>query len=186
MRIRSYATFRAAILTLALPAALAAQQTPAAPSANPITTALKARTLGLQRNIAHAFDSIPASKFSDSRTPAELAIRSLVQSLTNDDYLFCNLFGDQKAVRERGTSTPDSVKATPIDTLLARLKASFTFCEDELAQVDDSKLSDLVAVSFGGPPPPPVTRVWAVLSHALNLATHDAQIAVYARLNFYR
>jgi hypothetical protein len=177
-------TFQTAILALALPACLAAQQTPATPPANPITTAFKGRTLGLQRNIAQAFDSIPESKFSYKPTPAQLSIGYIAQHLASDNYLFCNAFGDKKAsIPERDASTPDSVKAKwPKDTLVAKLKASLTFCEDAFAQLDDAKLADQVAISFGGTTRN-VTRALMVLGHALDLADHYSQIANYMRLN---
>jgi len=176
--------FHAAILTLVLPMSLVAQQTPAGPPANPITTAFKGRTLGLQRNIAQAFDSIPESKFSYKPTPAQLSIGYIAQHLASDNYLFCNAFGDKKAsLPETDTATPDSVKAKwPKDTLVAKLKASLTFCDDAFAQLDDAKLADQVAISFGGTSRN-VTRVSMVLGHALDLADHYSQIANYMRLN---
>src|SRR4051812_43260215 len=51
-------TLRAAILALAVPVSLSAQQAPAGPQANPITGVFQARTMSLQRNLAQAFDSI--------------------------------------------------------------------------------------------------------------------------------
>ena len=87
----------AAILVLALPVSLAAQQPPAGPPANPITTAFRTRTLGLQRNIAQAFDSIPEAKFNYRPTPAQLTIGYIAQHLATDNYLFCNNFGAMKA-----------------------------------------------------------------------------------------
>ena len=92
-------TTHAAILLLAVPALLAAQATP---PANPITTVLKNRTLGLQRNIAQAFDSIPESKFAYKPTPAQLTIGYIAQHVASDDYLFCNAFGTTKATVSDG------------------------------------------------------------------------------------
>src|SRR3954468_23828581 len=128
-----------ALLTLALPVALAAQQ-PA--PANPITTVFRTRTLGQQRNLAQAFDSIPESKFGYRPTPAQLTIGYIAQHLATDNYFFCNQFGTMKAtIPEKDTATPDSVKASwPKDTLVAKLKASFSFCENAFAQLDDAKL----------------------------------------------
>jgi DinB family protein len=172
------------LLTLALPLGLAAQQTPASPPANPITTAFRGRTIGLQRNIAQAFDSIPESKFSYKPTPAQLTIGYIAQHLASDNYLFCNAFGDMKAtLPEKDTATPDSVKAKwPRDTLVAKLKASLTFCENAFAQLEDAKLSDQVTLKFGANTRN-VTRVTMVLGHALDLADHYSQLANYMRLN---
>ena len=167
----------AAILILALPACLTAQQPPAGPPANPITTAFRTRTLALQRNIAQAFDSIPEAKFSYKPTPAQLTIGYIAQHVASDDYLFCNAFGPMKAtLSAKDTTTADSIKAKwPKDTLVAKLKASLTFCENAFAQLDDAKLADQVAMSFNGTTRN-VTRASMVLGHALDLEDHYSQI----------
>ena len=174
-----------AILALALPAAtLFAQQPSGGPPANPITTVFRNRTMGLQRNIAQAFDSIPEAKFAYKPTPAQLSIGYIAQHLANDNYFFCNNFGSMKATRSaKDTTTADSIKAQwPKDTLVAKLKASFTFCENAFAQLDDSKLADQITMTFGGQSRS-VPRTTMVLGHALDLADHYSQLANYMRLN---
>ena len=174
----------AVIVALALPIGLAAQQAPAASAANPITTAFKGRTLGLQRNLAQAFDSIPESKFGYKPTAAQLTIAYIAQHLASDNYFFCNQFGAMKATRpEKDTATPDSVKATwPKDTLVAKLKASFAFCESAIGQVDDAKLSDEITMTYGGNSRK-APRVSMLLGHVIDMADHYSQIANYMRLN---
>jgi hypothetical protein len=145
-------SLRIAIASLALSGALAAQQQPAAPQANPIMTAFRARILASHRNIAQAFDSIPASKFDYKPTPAQLTFGYIAQHVASDSYLFCSNFGAMKpALAEKETATPDSVKARwPKDELVSQLKASFTFCAQALDQVTDAALPDSVTFSFGG------------------------------------
>ncbi len=174
---------RAAILALALPLSLAAQQQ-SAPPANPITTAFRGRTMALQRNLAQAFDSIPESKFGYKPTPAQLTIGYIAQHLASDNYLFCNAFGDKKAaLPEKDTATPDSIKANwPKDTLVAKLKASFAFCEEAFAQLDDAKLSEQTTLTFNGNSRS-VSRAAMALGHALDMADHYSQLANYMRLN---
>jgi len=175
---------RAVILALALPIGLAAQQAPAGQAANPITTVFKARTLNFQRNIALAFDSIPEAKFGYKPTPSQLTIGYIAQHVASDNYFFCNNFGSMKAtVPEKDTATPDSVKAMwPKDTLVAKLKASFTFCENALGQVDDAKLADEITMTFGGNSRK-APRVSMVLGHVIDMADHYSQLANYMRLN---
>jgi hypothetical protein len=86
--------------------------------------------MALHRNLAQAFDSIPADKFGYKPTPAQQTVGYIAQHLANDNYLFCNAFGDMKATRPaREAETPDSVKAGwPKDSLVAQLRASFDFC----------------------------------------------------------
>jgi hypothetical protein len=179
------------VMTLAaviVPVGLEAQQPPAAPPAgppaNPITATFRTRTMSLQRNLAQAFDSIPESKFSYKPTPAQLTIGYIAQHLVNDNYLFCNNFGAMKATRPAtDTTTADSVKATwPKATLVAKLKESFTFCENAFAQLDDAKLSDQITMTFGGNSRT-LARASMVLGHALDMADHYSQLANYMRLN---
>ena len=173
-----------AILALALPASLAAQQPSGTPPANPITTAFRGRITGMHRNLAQAFDSIPERLFSYKPTPAQLTIGYIAQHLANDNYLFCNTFGDKKGTRtEEATSTPDSVKATwPKDKLVAQLKESFAFCADALNQLDDAKLGEMTSMSFGGNSRQ-VSRAAMALGHAMDMADHYSQLANYMRLN---
>ena len=175
---------RAAFLLLFVPAGLAAQQPAVAPTANPVTTVFRGRTMALQRNLAQAFDSIPEAKFSYKPTPAQLSIGAIAQHLANDNYFFCNQFGQMKGTRpERDTATPDSVKATwPKDSLVTKLKASFDFCERAFAQLDDAKLGDQITMTFGGQSRN-APRAQMVLGHVIDMADHYSQIANYMRLN---
>jgi hypothetical protein len=173
-----------AILALALPVSLAAQQPPASPTANPILTVFRNRTLGLQRNIAQAFDSIPESKFSYKPTPAQLSIGYIAQHLVSDNYFFCNNFGAMKGTQAAAdTATADSVKAKwPKATLVTKLKESLAFCESAFAQLDDAKLAEQFTMTFGAQSRT-VPRASMVLGHALDLADHYSQLANYMRLN---
>jgi uncharacterized damage-inducible protein DinB len=175
---------RAVIAALVLPIGLAAQQAPAASPANPITAVFKRNTLNFQRNLAQAFDSIPESKFGYKPTPAQLSIGYIAQHLADDNYFFCNQFGAMKATRpERDTATPDSVKAKwPKDTLVAKLKESFAFCENAIGQVDDAKLADEITMTYGGNSRK-APRASMVLGHVIDMADHYSQIANYMRLN---
>jgi hypothetical protein len=173
------------LLALALPAGLAAQQQPAAgPPANPLTAVFRGRTMALQRNLAQAFDSVPERLFTYRPTPAQLTIGYIAQHLANDNYLFCNAFGDMKATRAaEDTTTADSVKATwPKDRLMGKLRESFTFCESAFAQLDDAKLTDQVTLNFRGQTRQ-VTRAAMVLGHVVDMADHYSQMANYMRLN---
>jgi hypothetical protein len=174
----------AALVTLALPVTLSAQQPPAGQPANPVTTVFRQRTMSLQRNLAQAFDSIPESKFGYKPTPAQLTVGYIAQHLADDNYLFCNAFGAMKATRApEETSTPDSVKQNwPKATLVKQLKASFDFCETAFAQLTDANIAEQATVTFGGNSRQ-VVRASMVLGHALDMADHYSQIANYMRLN---
>lgn len=174
----------AVILALVLPLPLAAQQAPAGPPANPITAVFRTRTLSLQHNLAQAFDSIPEAKFGYKPTPAQLTIGYIAQHLASDNYFFCNNFGTMKAaLSAKDSAAADSTKAKwPKDSLVAKLQASFTFCENAFAQLDDAKLADQIALTFNGNTRT-VTRASMVLGHTLDMADHYSQLSNYMRLN---
>jgi uncharacterized protein YdeI (BOF family) len=158
-----------AVLLFAVVTSLGAQQ-PAAPD-NPITAAFKGRITRLSTNVAQAFDSIPEAKFGYKPTPAQLTIGYIAQHVAEDNYLFCNAFGDMKAdVPADEASTPDSVKATwPKAKLVQQLRASFDFGEQASMTFRNRTRS--------------VGRAQMVLGHALDLADHYSQLANYMRLN---
>jgi len=173
----------ATLFVLALPLGLGAQAS-GAPAGNPITTVFRNRILGQQRILAQAFDSIPESRFSYKPTPKQLTIGYIAQHLAEDNYFFCNNFGEMKgkpAAEE--TSTPDSVKATwPKEKLVANLKASFAFCESALAQLDDAKLGDEITMTYGGNSRK-APRASMTLGHVADMSDHYSQLANYMRLN---
>jgi len=173
---------RVAFLALALPASLAAQQPNQ--QGGPLTTAFRNRTITFQRNLAQAFDSIPESKFGYKPTPAQMTIGDIAQHLSSDNYFYCGNFGSMKAsVSQEEEITPDSVKAKWAKAkLVANLKASFKFCEDAFAQIDDAKLADTLTITTGANTRQ-VVRVQPMLGHIVDMADHYSQIANYMRLN---
>ena len=169
---------RAMLAVVALPVTLSAQQ----PPANPITAVMKQRTMTFQQRLAQAFGSIPERIFGYKPTPGQLTIGYIAQHLVSDNYLFCNNFGAMKGTQSaKDTTTADTLRALwPKDTLVAKLKASFTFCENALGQLDDAKLGDQIPF---GPQARMITRAAMVLGHALDMADHYSQLANYMRLN---
>ena len=150
-----------------------------------MTTAFRGRFANLYRLLPQAFDSVPADKFGYKPTPAQQTIGYVAMHLANDNYFFCNNFGDKKATRpDDETATPDSVKATwPKDKLVASLKTSIAFCQDALAQVDDAKLADQITVTAANGATRQVTRLVYLLGHAMDMQDHYSQMANYMRLN---
>jgi hypothetical protein len=176
--------WHAALVALALPVNLTAQTPQTTPPVNPVTTVFRNRTIGLQRNLAQAFDSIPERLFGYKPTPAQLTIGYIAQHLASDNYFFCNNFGEMKAPADPAdAAVADSVKAKwPKEKLVSQMKASFKFCEDALAQLDDAKLADQVSTTQGTNTRT-FTRASMVLGHTLDMADHYSQIANYMRLN---
>jgi uncharacterized damage-inducible protein DinB len=181
MKISRAATLFALVLPLALPA----QQPGGAPNTagGPLTTMFRNQTMGRQRNIAQAFDSIPESLFSYKPTPAQQSIGYIAAHLVTDNHLFCNAFGDKKVPRP-DEGVPDSVKATwPKAKLVEQLKASFAFCEEAFAQLDDAKLVEQAQIPGQGGQMRSVLRAQMVSGHVIDMTDHYSQLANYMRLN---
>jgi hypothetical protein len=70
----------------------------------------------------------------------------------------------------------------PRETLITKMKASFAFCEEAFAQLDDAKLADQITMTMGGNSRT-LTRAQMVLGHVIDMADHYSQIANYMRLN---
>jgi len=136
----------------------------------------------LHRNIAQAFDSIPESNSPTNPTGAA-EYRYIAQHIASDDYFFCNNFGALKGTRAaEDTATADSVKATwPKAKLMTRLRESFAFCDQAIAQLDDAKLGEPVTIPLVG-----IRGLSRARDGARSRARpgdHYSQLANYMRLN---
>lgn len=169
------------ITALALPAVLSAQQ----PQPGPTTmtaayTAFHARYGGW---LMQAFDSIPAAKYGFKPTPAQQTFGYIAAHLEAANYGLCSQFSGMPRTMTARDSTVDSVKGTwPKDTLTARLKASFAFCDKAIGSMDDAKLAEQMpmgAPTSGRTQP----RGRPVMIYVLDLVDHYSQIANYMRLN---
>lgn len=168
------------LAALGLPVVLAAQQ-PA--PANPIAASFKASGALYARWLTAAFDSIPADKYGYKPTPIQQTIGYIAQHLESANFALCGGFGAVKPTMTAKDSLADTIKAKwPKDTLVTRLKASFTFCDNAMATVTDANLSEPIPV---GPPAAGRTTARAryVLGYVTDLVDHWSQIANYMRLN---
>jgi hypothetical protein len=172
------------VAALVFPVSLAAQQPAAAsqqPPVNPITQAFKASGTRYAGWLMAAFDSIPAGKYSYKPTPVQQSVGYVAQHLENANYQLCSRFGGPAPVMTARDSLADTVKAAwPKDTLVTRLKASFSYCDAAMANVTDAKLTEEVPA---GPAGRTAARARFVLGYVTDLVDHYSQIANYMRLN---
>jgi hypothetical protein len=76
------------------------------------------------------------------------------------------------------------VKATwPKDSLVAKMKASFAYCETAIAQLDDAKLAEVLSSPGPNGTTRYATRIQYPFGHAMDMQDHYSQIANYMRLN---
>jgi len=127
-----------------------------------------------QKNILGAIESMPGDKFAFKPTAEQMSFGHLVTHIIESNYFLCAKAADVPEPKAEAAKETDSK-----EKLLAAAKASFDFCGESLAKMDDSKLGDSVEL-FGGRQFP---RAMAALGLASGWADHYAAAAMYLRLN---
>ncbi|MGA8273260.1 MAG: DinB family protein [Candidatus Sulfotelmatobacter sp.] len=155
-------------------AAVAAAQTTPAQTNNPVSTALRDILPGRQKNTVAAVEAMPADKFSYKPSADQRTFGQLIVHMAETNYLLCS-----KAAAVPAPKVEDLKETDSKDKLVAALKASFDFCSDALAKMDDSKLAETTEV-FGGKQ---FTRAWVGLILSGAWADHYGDAAMYLRLN---
>jgi hypothetical protein len=147
---------------------------PAAPTKDPVTTALRLVLQRFQANTIGAVEAMPADKFSYKPTPDQSTFAHLTAHIANSNNLFCS-----KAANVPAPKVDEPKETDSKDQLVAAVKASFSFCSDALGKMDDSKLGDTIELFPGRQFP----RSMAALGLASSLSDHYATAAMYLRLN---
>ncbi len=169
------------VLALA-PVAAQAQMAQPAASANPVVGSFKATSTSYGRLLVAAFDSIPQSLYTYKPTAAQLSIGQIAIHLEEANYTICKAFSGMNHPTTARDSLADSVRAAwPKDTLVSRVRASFTFCDAALDHMTDAALAQDVTMPFG--PPRPVAAARLAIIYVTDLADHYSQLANYMRLN---
>jgi uncharacterized damage-inducible protein DinB len=162
------------IPALLLLAASAAAQTMPAPTKDPVSSALRDILPGRQKNTVAAVEAMPAEKFNYKPTADQMTFGHLVVHIAETNDLLCSKAAAVPAPKV------DEVKETDSkDKLVAALKASFDFCSDALAKMDDSRLAESTEIFPGRQG----SRAWASMILAGAWADHYAEAAMYLRLN---
>lgn len=156
---------------LLLPIAAFAQT--AQTSKSPVSDAVRSNLERSSKNIIAAVDEMPADKYSFHPTADQMTFAHLVVHMTNSNNTLCSKIS--------GTSAPAGDKPSdtdPKDKLVSALKASFDFCTQSLANVDDSNLSE--QLSFGSRS---LSRAAAMIALTNDFADHYSTAAAYLRAN---
>jgi len=143
--------------------------------AAPVAQAFRENAREEGKNLIAAAEEMPADKYSYKPTPAQMTFAEIVGHLSGGNDYFCGLLG--------GVKPPTRTKLAPTATkeaMVARLKETFQFCDEALAKLDDSKLSEPITLSFM---PKPVTRAALMTITTGDWADHYSQSAIYLRLN---
>jgi hypothetical protein len=141
---------------------------------NPVSSALRDILPGRQKNTIAAIEAMPADKFNYKPTPDQMTFGHLVAHMIGANNTLCS-----KAAAVPAPKVEEAKESDSKDKLVAALKASFDFCADTLAKMDDSKLAETTDVFPGHQ----ASRAWASMVLASSWADHYAEAAMYLRLN---
>ncbi|HJQ09439.1 MAG TPA: DinB family protein [Gemmatimonadaceae bacterium] len=166
MKIRIYSVALAAMALL--PRVSSSQQ------ANPVAEAFRDYAKSSAKNLIAAAEAFPAEKYSYKPTPAQMSVGDIVVHLIQGNDYLCGTIGGMKAPDRSKVSGTDSK-----ETLMARLRETFTFCDQALASLSDASLGEELPF-FGGRK---MTRAAIMTLTTGDWADHYSQYANYMRLN---
>lgn len=159
-----------ATLCLFVPLAADAQ----APTANPVQTTAKRLLERYTGFLVGTAETMPADKYGYRPTPEEMPFGESIAHIAEVNNFSCSKFSDIPMPQGPKVSGSDSK-----EKLVAALKASFDYCGQALAKLDDSKLGEPITF-FGGRP---ATRAAALSELTDDLSDHYGALSVYLRLN---
>jgi uncharacterized damage-inducible protein DinB len=165
---------RVAILAAALMPLAASARQEAAPEANPVSSALRAIVARESKVVVAAAEEMPADKYSYHPTPEQMTFGKLVAHMATSNVGLCSTISGLPAPKSEPLKETD-----PKDKLVEALKASFDFCTQSLAGLDDSKLGEPLPF-FGDRTAPRATLMFVL---AADFSDHYSTAASYLRLN---
>ncbi len=167
MHSRIYSTVLASALLL-LPRVSSAQQ------GNPVADAFRDYAKQSAKNLIAAAEEFPADKYSYKPTPAQMSVADILLHLAQGNDYLCGTIGGMKAPTRNKVAATDTK-----ETLMARLRETFAFCDQALASVSDSNLGESLPF-FGGRS---MSRAAVMTLTTGDWADHYSQYANYLRLN---
>jgi uncharacterized damage-inducible protein DinB len=141
---------------------------------DPVASSLRQLEQRSQNNTIGAVEAMPADKFSYKPTAEQSTFGHLAVHIVGFNYSICSKAADVPAPKVEESKETDSK-----DKLVAAVKASYAFCSEALAKMDDSKLGDEIDL-FGGHKAP---RAMAALIAGSGWSDHYATAAMYLRMN---
>jgi uncharacterized damage-inducible protein DinB len=163
------AVFAAALISFA-----AAAQQSAAPETNPVSNAVRKSLERESKILTAAAEAMPVDKYTFRPTPEQMTFAHLVMHMAGSNNFLCSKIS--------GTDAPKADKLTEEDgkeKLVTALKASFEYCTQALAKVDDANLGEQLPF-FGGRT---ISRAGAMIALTNDFYDHYSMAAIYLRLN---
>jgi uncharacterized damage-inducible protein DinB len=142
--------------------------------ANPVSDAFRDNAKSAGTNLIAAAEEFPADKYGYKPTAAQMSVGDIVIHLIQGNDYLCGSIGGMKAPERSKVAATDSK-----ETLVARLRETFAFCDQALASLSDANLGEQLPF-FGGRK---MTRAAVMTVTTGDWADHYSQYANYLRLN---
>jgi hypothetical protein len=162
------------VLALTLAPIAARAQAPAAPETNPVSNAMRNMLARESKIIVAGAEEMPADKYDYHPTPAQMTFARLIAHLAQSNNFLCS-----KISGAAPPADPKLADTDPKDKLTGALKASFDYCTQVLANVDDSKLGQQITL-FGNRT---TSQAGAMFTLANDFFDHYSTEAMYLRMN---
>jgi len=156
-----------AAICLFAPLAASAQST-----ANPVASSAREIEARFAKNIVAAAEEMPADKYTFHPTPQQLTFGKIIEHLAESNVGLCSMISDMPAPAGPKVSETDSK-----EKLVTALKASFDFCSQAMAKLEDAKLGDSITFYRGSKVP----RARALFELTDDLNDHYSQLSSYLR-----
>jgi uncharacterized damage-inducible protein DinB len=176
----------AAVLFLALPLGIAAQQPPAKPAttkpappanANPLTQALSDGWNDAKTNVRKSADVMPEAKFNFKPVDTVRTFGAILAHVAGATYEFCAAAKGEKTPHAEGEFEKS---ATTRAAIVAALDGAIAYCDGVFKTMDDKKAMEIVPGAFGGPAAP---RAAALMGNTNHFNEHYGNLVTYMRIN---
>jgi DNA replication initiation complex subunit (GINS family) len=144
------------------------------PETNPVSNAVRKIMERRAKIMIAAAEAMPADKYGFRPTPEQMTFGHLVVHTAGANNFLCSSIAGTAASADEKLIETDSK-----EKLVAALRASFDYCAQALAKIDDSKLADQVPF-FGGDM---ISRAGAMIALTDVAYDHYSMAAMYLRLN---
>lgn len=141
---------------------------------NPVASAMRHAFDEARPNLLGAAEAMPESGYRYRPTPQQMRFGDIVRHVAESNDWGCGIVGGVRAPKR-----PALDSAAGKAALVARLRASFDFCQAALAGLTDEHLDEIVQ-RFSSDS---MTRARAIVGVAGDWEDHYAAMAIYLRLN---
>lgn len=159
---------------LVTPLAAQAPAARSAPETNPVANAMRSILARESKIMVAAAEAMPPDKYDYHPTPAQMTFAHLIAHVSQSNNLLCSKISGEAPPSDQKTTDTD-----PKDKLVSAMKASFDYCTQVLAPVDDSNLGEQIPL-FGNRTS---SRAGIMFTLTNDFFDHYSAEAMYLRMN---